>query len=91
MNKVYVCDGTRFHSYLAGTIASFAEYKVNASGCVSESFLPVMSLFDKHCIACPEPEICLKQDTVISFLTLGPDEKNSTLVRKASIIRSYGR
>jgi len=91
MNKVYICDCTRFHSYLARTIASFAEYKVNASGCVSESFLPVMSLFDKHCIACSEPEICLKQDTVLSFLTLGPDEKNSTLVRKASIIRSYGR
>lgn len=91
MSKPYVCDRNRFKSYLAESIVSFVEYKVNVGGCTAESFLPVMSLFDRHCMNHPEPEICLKQDTILSFLAIGPDEKNSTAIRKSSIIRSFGR
>jgi integrase len=91
MSKLYICDRTRFKSYLAESIVSFIEYKVNVGGCIVESFLPVMSLFDRHCLNHPEPEICLKQDTVLSFLTIGPDEKNSTANHKATIIRSFGK
>ncbi len=91
MSKLYICDHTRFKSYLAESIVSFVEYKVNVGGCTTESFLPIMSLFDRHCMNHPEPETCLKQDTVLSFLAIGPDEKNSTAIRKSSIIRSFGR
>ena len=91
MSKSYICDRTCFKSFLAESIVSFVEYKVNVGGCTVESFLPVMSLFDRYCTNHPEPEVCLKQDTVISFLTIGPGEKNSTAIRKSSIIRSFGR
>ncbi len=91
MSKPYICDRTRFISYLAESIVSFVEYKVNVGGCTAESFLPIMSLFDRHCMNHPEPAICLKQDTVLSFLAIGPYEKNSTAIRKSSIIRSFGR
>jgi integrase/recombinase XerD len=91
MSKLYICDRTRFKSFLAESIVSFVEYKANVGGCTVDSFLPVMSLFDRHCTNHPEPEICLKQDTVLSFLTIGPGEKNSTAIRKSSIIRSFGR
>jgi len=91
MSKPYICDRTRFISYLAESIVSFVEYKVNVGGCTAESFLPVMSLFDRHCVNHPEPAICLKQDTVLCFLVIGPYEKNSTAIRKSSIIRSFGR
>ena len=91
MSKPYICDRTRFKSYLAESIVSFVEYKVNVGGCTAESFLPIMSLFDRHCMNHPEPETCLMQDTVLSFLAIGPDEKNSTAIRKSSIIRSFGR
>ncbi|KJS47300.1 MAG: hypothetical protein VR66_20420, partial [Peptococcaceae bacterium BRH_c23] len=91
MSKPYICDRTCFISYLAESIISFVEYKANVGGCVAESFLPVMSLFDRHCMNHPEPSICLKQDTVLSFLAIGPFEKNSTAIRKSSIIRSFGR
>lgn len=50
-----------------------------------------MSLFDRHCMNHPKPEICLKQDAILSFLAIGLDEKNSTAIRKSSIIRSFGR
>lgn len=90
MSNPYVCDCTCFRSYLSESIVSFVEYKVNVGGCTSESFLPVMSLFDRHCLNHTEQELCLKQDTVLSFLTIGPDEKNSTAIRKSSIIRSFG-
>ena len=50
MSKLYICDRTRFKSYLAESIVSFIDYKVNVGGCTAESFLPVMSLFDRHCI-----------------------------------------
>jgi len=72
-------------------MVSFVEYKVNVGGCTAESFLPIMSLFDRHCMNHSEPETCLKQDTVLSFLAIGPYEKNSTAIRKSSIIRSFGR
>ena len=91
MSKIYICNPTRFKSYLAESIISFVEYKVNVGGCTAESFLPVMSLFDRHCIDHPELETCLKQNPVLSFLSIGPDEKNSTAIRKSSIIRSFGR
>lgn len=91
MSKSYICDRTRFKSYLAESIVSFVEYKVNVGGCTAESFIPVMSLFDRLCMNHPEPEICLNQDTVLSFLVIGPNEKNSTAIRKSSIIRSFGR
>ena len=91
MSNPYICDRTRFISYLAESIVSFVEYKVNVGGCTAESFLPVMSLFDRHCVNHPEPAICLKQDTVLCFLVIGPYEKNSTAIRKSSIIRSFGR
>ena len=91
MSKLFICDRTRFNSYLAESMVSFVEYKVNVGGCTAESFLPIMSLFDRHCMNHPEPETCLKQDTVLSFLAIGPDEKNSTAIRKSSIIRSFGR
>ncbi len=90
MNKTYICVTTYFRSYLVDSIVSFIEYKVNVNGCKPESFLPVMSLFDRHCMDYPEQELCLKRETVISFLTIGPDEKNSTAARKSSIIRSFG-
>jgi integrase len=91
MSKPYICDYTRFNSFLAESIVSFVEFKVNVGGCTEESFLPVMSLFDRHCMKYPEPEICLKQDTVLRFLTIGPGVKNSTATRKSSIIRSFGK
>lgn len=91
MNSTYVCLATCFNSYLAESIATFVEYKVNVGGCTAESFLPVMSLFDRHCMNYPECEICLKQDTVLGFFTLALKEKNSTKIRKSSVIRSYGR
>ncbi|GAB2541434.1 hypothetical protein [Gracilibacillus alcaliphilus] len=75
MNKTYICDTTYFRSYLADCIVSFIEYKVNANRCKPESFLPVMSLFDRYCMDYPEQEHCLKRETVIGFLTIGPDEK----------------
>ena len=91
MSNPYICDHTRFKSFLSESIVSFVEYKVNAGGCTAESFLPVMSLFDRHCMRNLDSEICLKQDTVLSFLVIGPNEKNSTAIRKSSIIRSFGR
>ena len=91
MNNAYVCDANCFVSYLSESIATFVKYKVVVGGCTAESFLPVMSLFDRHCLNYPEQEICLKQDAVLSFLTLGLNEKNSTMIRKSSVIRSYGR
>jgi len=91
MNKPYVCDCNRFKSYLADSIVSFIEYKVNIARCTEESFLPVMSLFDRHCINHSEKTTCLKQNTVLSFLVIGPNEKNSTVIRKSSIIRSFGK
>ncbi len=91
MNKPYTCKSNHFKSYLAESIVSFVEYKVNIGGCTPDSFLPVMSLFDRHCVNYPESKICLKQDTVLSFLEIAPNEKNSTAIRKSSIIRSFGK
>jgi integrase/recombinase XerD len=91
MNNDHVCCSNYFVSYLSESIATFVKYKVVVGGCTPESFLPVMSLFDRHCLNYIEQEICLKQDAVCSFLTLGPNEKNSTMARKSSVIRSYGR
>lgn len=91
MNKPYICDHNRFKSYLADSIVSFIEYKVNVARCTEKSFLPVMSLFDRHCMNHPEKMTCLKQDTVLSFLAIGPNEKNSNVIRKSSIIRSFGK
>ena len=89
-DKIYKCPEKIFHSYLAPAFTSFVEYKVNVGGCMPESFLPVLTLFDGHCIDHPEPTICLKQDTVHSYLKQ-KDVLCSTLQRNESIIRSFGK
>ena len=89
-NKPYCCKSTYFQSYLASSIISFVEYKVNVDGCVPESFLPVMKRLDAHCCQHPETVPCLKQERVLSFLDIG-NTKNSTAKRVASIIRSFGK
>lgn len=89
-DNVYKCPEEIFRSYLATAFASFLEYKVNVGGCTPESFLPVLTLFDKHCMNYPEQTICLKQDTVRSYL--GQKEVLcSTLKRNESILRSFGK
>jgi integrase len=91
MNKsVYICPVETFSSYLKSVLTSFVEYKVNVSGCVPESFIPVLKRFDHHCMKHPEDKICLKQDTIHSFLKQ-KTVKKSTLQRIESIIRSFGR
>jgi len=89
-NKLYVCDVSRFTSYISSQIVSFVEYKVNIGGCVPESFLPVMYRFDAHCLKHPEISPCLKLETVLKFLDIG-NTKRSTARRVASIIRSFGK
>lgn len=89
-NKPYCCKSTHFQSYLASSIVSFVEYKVNVDGCVPESFLPVMQRFDVHCCLHPETAPCLKQEIVLSFLDIGKT-RNSTAKRVASVIRSFGK
>ena len=49
-DNVYKCPEEIFRSYLAPAFASFVEYKVNVGGCTPESFLPVLTLFDSHCM-----------------------------------------
>ncbi len=91
MNRtVYICPVETFSSYLNSAMTSFVEYKVNVSGCVSESFIPVLTRFDQHCLDYPESEICLKQDIIHSFLKQ-KTVKKSTLQRIESIIRSFGK
>jgi integrase len=91
MNRTaYICPVETFNSYLKPVLTSFVEYKVNVSGCVPESFIPVLTRFDHHCMAHPEDEICLKQDIIHSFLKQ-KTVKKSTLQRIESIIRSFGR
>jgi len=91
MNRtVYICPVETFSSYLKSALTSFVEYKVNASGCVPESFVPVLTRFDHHCMEHPETEICLKQDAIHSFLKQ-KTVKKSTLQRIESIIRSFGK
>lgn len=89
-NKPYFCNVSHFQSYLAAQIISFVEYKVNADGCVPESFLPIMMRFDAHCCLYPEMVPCLKQEIVLSFLDIG-ETRNSTARRVASVIRSFGK
>ena len=89
-NKLYLCNKSRFHSYLATQIVSFVEYKVNVGGCVPESFLPVMQRFDAHCCQHTETVPCLKQETVLNFLDIGKI-RNSTARRVAFVIRSFGK
>jgi integrase len=88
-NHAYVCEN-RFHSYLAPAFVSYVEYKVNAGGCSPESFIPVLSLFDQHCMEYPEPNICLNRDTVHSYLSQ-KNVKHSTLQHNESILRSFGK
>ena len=78
----------QFKSYLASQITSFIEYKVNISGCVPESFMPVMKRFDTHCCSYPEKELCLKQETVMSFLPK-TGIKNKTVMCLSSALRSF--
>jgi len=88
-NKKYIVP-KQFESYLASQITSFIEYKVNISGCVPESFMPVMQRFDAHCCCFPEKELCLKKETVMSFLTK-IQVKNSTAMRLSSVLRSFAK
>jgi len=89
-NKPYVCDTSRFTSYISAQIGSFIEYKANVGGCAPGSFIPAMRRFDKHCLAYPETSPCLKKETVLSFLDIGK-AKRSTARTTASIIRSFGK
>ena len=91
MNRTaYICPVETFNSYLSSTLISFVKYKVNVNGCVPESFIPVLTRFDRYCMEHSESEICLKQDTIHSFLKQ-KTVKNSTLQRIESIIRSLGK
>lgn len=91
MNRTtYICPVGTFNSYLSSALISFIEYKVNVSGCVPESFIPVLTRFDLHCMEHPEAEICLKQDTVHCYLKQQM-VKRSTLQRIECIIRSIGK
>jgi integrase len=91
MNRTtYICPVGTFNSYLSSALISFVEYKVNVSGCVPESFTPVLTRFDRHCMEHPESEICLKQDTIHRYLKQQM-VKISTLQRIECIIRSFGK
>lgn len=89
-SKPYTCDANRFRSHISEQIVSFVEYKVNVGGCEPESFLPTMRRFDAHCLIYAEASPCLKQEAVLSFLSIG-DRKRSTARREAAVIRSFGK
>lgn len=89
-NKVYTCPEDIFSSYLKMVFKSFVEYKVNVSGCVPESFIPVLKRFDQYCSGYPENEICIKAKSVHGFLEQ-QNVKKSTLQRIECIIRSFGK
>lgn len=89
-NKVYTCPEGIFSSYLKTDFTSFVEYKVNVSGCVPESFVPVLKRLDQYCIGYPESGTCLKAESVHGFLEL-QNVKKSTLQRIECIIRSFGK
>lgn len=89
-NKLYTCPQEKFSSYLATTFISFVEYKVNAGGCVQESFIPELCRFDSYCLGHPETDVCLKAETVHGFLRQRTI-KVSTLKRVESILRSLGK
>lgn len=63
--QLYTCDHSLFASYLCSQLASFVEYKVNVGGCVPESFLPVLSRFDRYCTLHPQDHICLNPETLL--------------------------
>lgn len=89
-NNVYACPEDTFSSYLKTVFTSFVEYKVNVSGCVPESFIPVLKRFDQYSSGYPENEICLKAKLIHGFLEQ-QNVKKSTLQRIECIIRSFGK
>lgn len=89
-NKVYTCPENSFASHLKTVFTSFVEYKVNVSGCVPESFIPVLKRFDQYCAGYPERGACLNAESVHGFLKL-QDVKKSTLQRVECILRSVGK
>ncbi|MDA3832261.1 MAG: tyrosine-type recombinase/integrase [Spirochaetales bacterium] len=88
--KIYKCPERIYHSYLAPAFISFVEYKVNIGGCVPESLIPVLRLFDRYCGKQPENKICLKQESVHEFLK-DKNVKISTMMHNEAILRSFGR
>ena len=95
MNDKKYTVSYQFKSYLASQITSYIEYKVNICGCVPKSFMSVMKRFDAHCCSYPEKELCLKQETVMSFLTKteikNSTVKNSTVMYLSSALRSFAK
>lgn len=89
-DSVYLCENGLFSSYLAETMCAFVEYKVNAGGCVPESFLPVLKRFDRYCTDRPKDHVCLDTDTVLGFME-SQNVKNSTASRQESVLRSLGQ
>ena len=89
-NQVYVCKKDLFHSNLAPAFTSFVEYKVNVGGCVPESFMPVLILFDRHCMDYSIQDISLSHDIVHSYISQ-KNVRHSTIQRHESIIRSFGK
>ena len=88
--KVYSCEADMFSSNLSGTFRSFVEYKVNVSGCVPESFTPVLKRFDRYCCDLPNGAAHLDTATVLGFVS-AQNTKNSTASRQASVLRSLGK
>ena len=84
MNEQYVCPENTFRSYLAPVMKSYMEYEVNIRGCSPDSFLARLSQFDRYCQTHPEPEICLKQETVMGYLA----EKEVNCTRNLEHIES---
>ena len=88
MNEVYTCGSDPFSSYLAEQFSHFIEYKVNVCGCVPDSFLQPLRLFDAYCCGHPQDHVSLKPETVLGYAD-SLHVKNATRRKYLSAVKPF--